>query len=481
MSVPPVIVWFRQDLRLADNPALARAVAEGAPVIPVYVLDDRAEAPWAPGGASRWWLHHALAALGESLRGLGTRLILRRGDPERIIPALREEAGAGTVCWNRCYEPHAIARDTRLKAALRAAGAEVASFNASLIREPWEVRAAGGAPYKVFSAHWRAMRALGEPDTPQPPPDRLADGTGAIASDDLDGWGLLPTRPDWAGGLRAAWRPGEAGARARLDGFLDGVLTAYAEGRDRPGEMLTSRLSPHLHFGEIGPRQVWHAVLAASHAGGGGPGAEKFLQELAWREFSHSLLFHNPDMPEAPLRDGFARFPWRDDEAAFRAWCRGETGYPVVDAGMRELWRTGYMHNRVRMVVASFLTKHLLIHWRRGAEWFWDTLVDADLANNSASWQWVSGCGADAAPYFRIFNPVLQGERFDPDGAYVRRWVPELSGLPDKVIHRPWAASESVLRDSGVKLGATYPEPIVDHGFARNRALEAFGSIKRGE
>lgn len=454
----PALVWFRQDLRLADNPALEAARRSGAPLAFVYVLDDETPGRWRIGGAARWWLHHSLTALSSDLERRGARLILRRGRAEDVIPRLVDEIGAERVYWNRCYEPLAIARDARLKKALP----QAESFSAALVREPWEIKTVAGEPYKVFTPFWRALRALGPSRAPLPAPRTLSGFDMQPRSDLLDSWSLLPRRPNWAAGFGEVWTPGEAGARSALKRFLADGLADYAGARDKPAEDGTSRLSPHLHWGEISPAQIWAAAETL-------PGADKFLSEIAWRDFAHHLLFHFPEITEAPWRGAFSAFPWRDEAAHRRAWFRGETGYPIVDAGMRELWATGYMHNRVRMIAASFLTKHLLEDWRLGADWFWDTLVDADLANNAASWQWVAGSGADAAPYFRIFNPTAQGERFDPDGAYVRRWVPELAALSNAHIHRPWEAPEPP---------RGYPAPIVDHGAARTRALAAYASLK---
>ena len=481
MAEAPVILWFRQDLRLSDNPALAAAAKSGRPVVPLYILDEETPGDWAPGGAARWWLHHSLEALGESLAARGAPLVLMRGRAEDILPRLAKRLGAGAVYWNRCYEPHAVARDTALKAALKSDGLEAESFNASLLFEPWAVATKADKPFSVFTPFWKACLAHEAPPRPLAAPRALKPLAKAPRGERLSAWRLLPRKPDWAQGFAAHWTPGEAGAKARLTSFLGAALADYAEARDRPGGETTSRLSPHLHWGEIGPRQVWQAMEMQGLSDGrtrAGKTAAKFLSELGWREFSYHLLFHFPGLPEANFRAAFDAFPWRRDAKALRAWQAGRTGYPIVDAGMRELWSTGWMHNRVRMIVASFLTKHLLIDWREGAQWFWDTLVDADLASNSASWQWVAGCGADAAPYFRIFNPVLQGEKFDPAGAYVRRWVPELAGLPDAALHKPWTAGEAVLRAAGVALGRTYPKPMVEHAAARTRALEAFGTIK---
>jgi len=476
-STASAIVWFRQDLRLADNPALAAAAAHGGPVLPVYILEDGG--PWAPGGAARWWLHHSLAALSRDLKSLGAPLCLRSGEAEKILPQLVKEAGAGALFWNRCYEPRAVARDKALKADLSAAGIETKSFNGALLVEPWELKTGQGEPYKVFTPFWKALLAAGAPPQPLPRPKKL-DGVKGVASEALNEWELLPTQPDWAGGIRETWMPGEDGAAERLRDFLDAAAARYKGDRDRPDLAGTSRLSPHLHWGEISPRQVWQATRHAVAAGAlNDSAAEAFLRQLGWRDFSHSLLFHWPDFPEKPWRGDFAAFPWQSDDEAFAAWCEGRTGYPIVDAGLRQLWATGWMHNRVRMIAASFLIKDLLISWQRGEAWFWDTLVDADLANNAAGWQWVAGCGADAAPYFRIFNPVSQGEKFDPKGRYVRQWVPEIAALPDDTIHQPWNASEDVLKKAGVTLGETYPHPIVDHKAARARALAGYEKVKQ--
>ena len=466
----PTLLWFRQDLRLADNPALAAAVKAG-PVIPVFILDDETPGQWKSGGAARWWLHHSLEALAADLRKLGSDLVLRRGSAAKIITSLLKDTGATAIVWNRQYEPWAIARDTRIKDSLKASGIRAESFNASLLREPWEMKTGSGGPYRVFTPFWRAAREqLGTVETIARPKAIPAPATWP-ASDKLTAWKLLPTKPDWATGFTPLWTPGEQGARKRLDGFLSRTIAGYAANRDRPDIEATSRLSPHLHFGEISPRQLWKAATAAAQSQGQETNTDKFLAEVGWREFSYHLLYHFPHLPERNYKESFDAFPWDDNETNFRKWCRGQTGYPIVDAGMRELWTTGFMHNRVRMVAASFLIKHLLIPWQKGEAWFWDTLVDADLASNSASWQWVAGSGADAAPYFRIFNPVMQGEKFDPDGAYVRKWVPELASCSPKFIHRPWDAPDFArLR---------YPAPMVDHATARDRALKAFKTLPK--
>jgi len=471
----PALIWFRNDLRLSDNPALLAAAASKRPLVAVFVLDEDNAGDWKPGGASRWWLHHSLASLAESLKAMDGALVLRRGKADDIIPALAEEIGAGAVYWNRAYEPWAIARDTRIKAHLTDAGAEARSLNGALIVEPWQVATKQGNPYRVFTPFWKSIKANHVPAEPAPAPEALTFAP-SPPSEALDDWALLPTKPDWAGGLRSSWQAGEAAAQAELNAFIAQGLSGYDTARDKPAVAGTSRLSPHLHFGEISPRQVWHAVKASPL--GESKDADSYLSEIAWREFSYNLLYHFPHFPEANFQTRFDHFDWTGTDAEFEAWTKGQTGYPIVDAGMRELYQTGWMHNRVRMIVASFLIKDLFIHWRRGEDWFWDTLVDADLASNAAGWQWVAGSGADAAPYFRIFNPVSQGEKFDPDGDYVRKYVPELAKLPRRVIHAPWTADRTTLARAGVTLGLDYPKPIVDHAEARKRALAAFEKIK---
>ncbi|WP_186396058.1 deoxyribodipyrimidine photo-lyase [Stappia sp. TSB10GB4] len=481
VSLSPIVVWFREDLRLDDNPALAAAVQEGRPVIALYLLDSGPDAPRAPGGASRWWLNLSLKALAGNLARIGVPLVLRRGPALRAVRAVLAEAGAAHIVWNRRYEAPGIAIDTELKAALRGDGLLAESFNGALLAEPWEVLTGAGQPYRVFAPFYRAMTARGAPAQPKDvkAPSSPLPEPPVLQSEEIDALLPLPARPDWAGGLRDTWTPGEAGAHRRLEAFLDSRLHRYAGERDIPGADATSLLSPHLRFGEISPRRIWFATGTRATAGEiADRHLDKFRSELGWREFSYHLLFHFPAIGHASFQPRFEAFPWRDDPDGFLAWTRGRTGYPLVDAGMRELWHTGYMHNRVRMVAASFLIKHLMIDWRQGEAWFWDTLVDADPANNTASWQWVAGSGADAAPYFRIFNPTSQGETFDPDGAYVRRWVPELARLPASYIHKPHAAPREMLEHAGIRLGDTYPRPMVEHGAARQRALDAFQSIK---
>jgi deoxyribodipyrimidine photo-lyase len=474
------LVWFRQDLRLADNPALAAAAATGEPVIHVYIFAPGEESPWGPGGASRWWLHGSLSRLHESLRAIGSALCIRASENSlATLEDLARECGARRVVWNRRYEPAAIARDRQIKAALSEAGLETQSFNGALLHEPWTIHTRSGGPFQVFTAFWRSCKSREDPAEPKPAPVTLRAPASWPPSHPLDRLELLSTR-SWPCGLEAAWTPGSDAAHAHLEEFLAESLDEYGSRRDRPAVRGTSRMSPHVHFGEIGPREIWHATRRAALARGQAISwrDSQFLTEIGWREFAYHLLFHFPNTPEQPLKANYGRFPWSSDAVSLRAWQRGATGYPIVDAGMRELWRTGWMHNRVRMIAGSFLVKDLLLPWTEGARWFWDTLVDADLASNTLGWQWVAGCGADAAPFFRIFNPTTQGTKFDPAGDYVRRWVPEIAGLPNEWLHRPWEAPSQALETAGVTLGRTYPFPLVDHGLARKSALEALASIK---
>ncbi len=465
------ILWFRQDLRLDDHDAVLAAAARGE-VLPVFIWDPEGEGSWAPGGASRWWLDRSLRSLAGSLESIGSRLLVRRGDSGRVLAELARSIGCDRVVASRRFEPRAIAQERSVSDSLAEAGVSVDLHLTTLLFAPESIRSGSGEPYRVFTPYWKACgRQVADIANPRLAPKTMPLPKKSPRGDSIDALGLAPTIA-WDAGLAEMWSPGEAGARARLAAFGRGAVDGYGEGRDRPEIVGTSLLSPHLHFGEISPRRIWHAL-----SGTRTQDVDKFLAEIGWREFAHHVLAAYPKTPERPLRPEFERFPWRRDAKSLRAWQRGETGYPMVDAGMRQLWHTGWMHNRVRMIVASFLVKHLLLPWNAGAEWFWDTLVDADLASNTLGWQWSGGCGADAAPYFRIFNPVLQGEKFDPDGAYVRRWVPELSKVPRKFIHRPWEAPPETLRGAGVALGRDYPKPIVDHAMARARALEALSAI----
>ena len=476
----PVIIWFRDDLRLADNLAVAAAAATGQPLVACYVLDETGPNAQALGGAARWWLHHSLAALAVHLEALGGALILRRGPAASAIASLVAETRATDIHVTASPEPGAAGLEQTLQKTLGDQGVTVHTHAGALLFPREALRTKSGRPFKVFTPFWKACLQLHDPGEPIEVPKRLRPHGGKLESEPLDSWGLKPRRPDWARGFVDLWMPGERGAHARLERFLEEGLERYPDLRDRPDLEGTSGLSPHLRFGELSPRQVWHvvrsvmAVRAPARTGG-----DAYLRQLGWREFSYYLLSHWPILPREPFRSEFADFPWRSDPDLLERWQQGLTGYPFVDAGMRQLWRTGWMHNRVRMVVASFLVKHLLIPWQHGAAWFWDTLVDADLANNSASWQWVAGSGADAAPYFRIFNPIIQGKKFDPEGNYVRRWVPELADLAVNDIHEPWNASVETLDEAGVRLDQDYPRPIVEHAAARARALEAYERMKR--
>lgn len=475
------LVWLRNDLRIEDNPALFHARETGARVCPVYILDD--DAPHAPGGAARWWLDHSLTSLGEDLEKAGTQLILRRGDSATVLKELVSETGAQSVFWNRRYFAPHVEADKALKAELKDDNIEVHTFNGNLLREPWELETKTGGYYKVYSPFWRALQKAGPARSEPAPRIRKVDGPdNKMKSDQLSDWNLQPSKPDWAKGIAEVWTPGEQGARDRLNDFLSGPVDDYADGRNRPDKEITSRLSPHLAFGEISPLSIWTETHARIDAGSVNQNAAtKFLSEVGWREFAYVLLFHNKELPSKPMRAEFKNYPWRDDAEGLKAWQKGETGYPIVDAGMRQLWKTGWMHNRVRMIVASFLIKDQLIPWQEGERWFWDTLVDSDIANNAASWQWVAGCGADASPYFRIFNPITQGQKFDPDGDYVREFVPELADLSKKFIHEPWKADAETLKKAGITLGKSYPEPILDHKEARERALSGYKDMKANQ
>ena len=469
---PPAFVWFRSDLRLSDNAALA-AVADGQPVLPLYILDDESAGTWAMGGAARWWLHHSLTSLAADLKKLGATLMLARGRATEIIPALMDETGAATVHAGYAHESWARAVEAQLAERL---GDRLQLHRTATLFDLDSVKTGGGTPYGVYTPFAKACRLrAAEIGEPLPAPRSLT-GSKPPRTDRLADWGLLPQKPDWAGGFRTTWQPGEAAAQTRLHDFLQATVTAYKTGRNLPGEDGTSRLSAPLHWGEISARQVW----AAGRALPPGDGLDTFLGEILWREFSAYLLWHHPTMPEAPLRPAFEKLPFRDATSDFGAWKRGQTGVPIVDAGLRQLWQVGWMHNRVRMIAASFLVKNLLVDWRDGEAWFWDTLVCADLASNAAGWQWIAGCGIDSQPFFRVFNPVSQGDTWDKAGEYVRHWVPEIAGLPDKYLHAPWTAPAGVLAKAGITLGTSYPKPIVDLGESRQRALDTYRTTVRG-
>ena len=473
MSV--AIVWFRHDLRLADNPALASACAEYTKVIPLYVYDSNSTSSWAHGGASRWWLDHSLRRFSASLAKLGTKLVIANGKPYDVITQLVKKHKIGAVHWNRVYEPDAVDRERKIRKALREPDVEVNSFNAALINEPWAIENLSNKPYRVFTPYWKKCLVNGIDVPLISAPSSIPAIPKGVKGVSIKSLELIDPIP-WHADFGRYWTPGEEGAYAALDEFLDGVVDDYDLGRDLPAKAGTSRISPHLHFGEISPRQVVSAVRREARSEND---AARFLSEIGWREFAHHLLYHFPHTVDSPLNEKFAKFPWRRSyKKDLRCWQQGQTGIPLVDAGMRELWQTGWMHNRVRMIVASFLIKNLRIHWIEGAKWFWDTLVDADLASNSMGWQWCAGSGADASPYFRIFNPVTQGERFDKQGVYVRKWVPEIAALPDKYLHKPAMAPASVLLEAGIELGKDYPSPIVDLKTSREVALNAYKRIK---
>lgn len=466
----PTVVWFRDDLRLADNPALHAAAVNGDPVLCLYIFDEESDGIRAVGGASRWWLHHSLEALAASLKRIGGRLDLFRGAATPLLAAVLQASGARTLMFNRRYERAEQAVDAAVSQAGEAAGVAVETFIGSVVHEPTDVTPKAGGYYKVFSPYWKAALAKSAAQVPLDAPGHLRPAPSIGGTVSLDDLALLPSIK-WDRVMRETWVPGEAQAAKALRSFTDEVLDRYPESRNQLAIDGSSRLSPHLRFGEVSPVQVFAA--ADSHAGDK-DAADKLKAEVGWRDFDKVLLWHNPDLATKPFHADFDSFPYASDDAvALKAWQRGRTGYPIVDAGMRQLWSTGFMHNRVRMITASFLVKHLLMDWRHGEQWFWDTLCDADPANNPVNWQWIAGCGNDPVPYFRIFNPVLQGEKFDGDGSYVRRFVPEVAGLPNAWIHKPWEAPTALLEGAGVRLGDSYPRPIVDHRKARARALDA--------
>ena len=473
MTVPVSIMWFRQDLRVKDNPALNAACASGN-IIPIYIYDTKTPDGREPGGASKWWLHHSLSSLNKRLNG---HLQIFKGDAETIVLSLMETFDVKHIYWNRCYDPWQINRDKAIKKKLIEKGAQPQSFNGALLWEPMKVLKKDKTPYRVFTPYYRKGCLNVEPPRyPESTPSRITYADVKNKGDSIDSLTLLPSL-DWASNFPNHWHPGEEGAADKLATFIQQGARSYKDKRDIPSVTGTSQLSPHLHFGEISPNQIWYAIKDKfGHSED--KSIDTYLSELGWREFSYYLLFHFPTLPNKNFNEKFDKFNWRSDNKALRAWQQGNTGIPIVDAGMRELWQTGYMHNRVRMIVGSFLVKNLLLSWHEGEKWFWDCLLDADLASNSASWQWVAGTGADAAPYFRIFNPILQGEKFDKQGKYVRKYCPELKDLPDKYIHKPWETPPIIAKEANLELGTHYPKPIVDLKASRERALDAFQQLK---
>jgi len=483
--MPPLnttIMWFRKDLRLKDNPALQAALQTQLPIVPVYIVEP-VDDEWPIGSASKWWLHHSLKSLQKSLQNIGSDLLILNGDPEQALTKLCTQANTSHVFWNNCYEPNSIQRDTIIKDELKKKNINTQSFNSSLLNEPWDSVKDNGTPYRVFTAFWKASQRRGINICQHQPPGQLTSIPKQIQKNHtilIDDLKLLP-QTRWDTGLEQNWKPGEQGALEQLQQFLDDPVEDYPSHRDLPANSGTSSLSAHLHFGEISPWHIWQSTesIALRNTQPGIINAcDAFLRQIGWRDFAHHLLYHFPNTHSQPLDKRFNSFPWKNSSKILRSWQQGQTGIPIVDAGMRELWQTGWMHNRVRMIAASLLTKNLLIPWQEGAKWFWDTLVDADLANNTMGWQWTAGCGADAAPYFRIFNPVRQGERFDNNGSYVRKWIPELQTLPDKWIHRPWETPIDILEQSHIDLGKTYPNPIIDLAESRKIALSIWDEIK---
>ena len=473
------LLWFRQDLRIDDNSAVAAAIERGAPIVPVLIWAPQEEGNWQPGGATKWWLHHALADLGAQFAEIGLRLIIRDARENSSLETLLElaqQTKADSVFWNRRHEPLLAKRDAEVKCGLEAAGISTGSRESSVLFAPETIANKSGKPFKVFTPMWKHPQTL-----EMPAPVRVKSAAAKApakwpASAQLGSLRLLP-KIGWDSGISEFWgTPSRNAALKHLRKFIRSGAESYPELRDSPSDDGTTRLSPYLHLGQVGVREMWGMLANASNR------SNEFdtgiMRQIIWREFAHHLLHHFPHIPQQPLRPEFSLFPWEEDSAMLRRWQHGETGYPIVDAGMRQLWQTGWMHNRVRMIVGSLLVKHLLQHWVEGARWFWDTLVDADLANNTLGWQWIGGCGADAAPYFRIFNPIIQGEKFDPDGKFVSRYVPELKNVPAKCIHQPWKLGDLDLSGMGVVLGRDYPAPIIEHSAGRKRALVAFQKLK---
>lgn len=469
------IVWLRQDLRLADNAALYHACQSADRVLVLYVHAPEELAPWSPGGASRWWLHHSLQALQQALHKHGASLLIRAGSSLEVVRELVAQSGAEAVYCNALYEPAAVARDRAVAQQLQVLGVAWQQYHSNVLFAPGSVVNKQNSPYRVFTPFWRACLQALHVEAPLPPPTRIP-GVDEITSNTLNRLGLLPTIA-WDKGLREAWHAGEDAAHEVLEEFCSAAIANYATTRDIPGVRGTSRLSAYLHFGEISPRQVVWRLQQALQSAGVANHAETYLREIGWREFAIHTLHFFPKTTDAAMDQRFNHFPWRNDAESLQAWQQGRTGFPIIDAGMRELRCTGWMHNRVRMIVASFLTKNALLPWQEGARWFWDNLVDADLASNTMGWQWVAGCGVDAAPYFRIFNPVTQSKKFGGNGDYIRQWVPELSALPSRWIHEPWLVSPCQLATANVRLGGNYPLPILELAKTRACALQAYKSL----
>ena len=468
------VMWFRQDLRLADNPALTNALEDGK-TLPIFILDNVNSKEHVNGAASKWWLHHSLIKLNKSLKN---KLCFFVGNPIDILDEIHKQFEISNIFWSRCYEPWRIKRDKKIKKHFNDQNVNVNTFNGSLLWEPWNIAKKDGTPYKVFTPYYRkGCLNSDKPRMPLPAPNLsnlISIDNHDLKIEDLE---LMP-KHNWYNKMISLWSPGEEGAKSKIEEFISNGLNNYKEGRNFPSNKNVSQLSPHLHFGEVSPNQVWYRAKTKEGKLGIKKDLDHFLSELGWREFSFNLLYHFPFLPKENLQKKFDNFPWDNDKDKLKKWQKGLTGYPIVDAGMQELWQTGYMHNRLRMVVGSFLVKNLLLHWHHGERWFWDCLIDADLASNSAGWQWIAGSGADAAPYFRIFNPITQGQKFDPDGKYTRKYLPVLNDMPDKFLFNPWEAPEDVLRSAGVKLGENYPLPIVEIGSSRQKALEAFATTK---
>ena len=471
----PVILWFRQDLRIRDNEALAAALESKRPIIPVFIWDEKGEGSWSPGGAARVFLRCALKALEDDLTEYGLQMVFRKGESREVLSQLIEECDAGAVYWNRRYEPSIVSRDSEIKKGLLEDGKEAESFNSSLLFEPWKISTQQGKPFQVFTPFWKNAKKRDRPRPVEVDLRKLTLPDSFPESGSIESLELTSGEP-WEKKIAKHWEVSEGAAHKRMEKFLSGPVSDYDGDRDLPAVDGTSRLSPFLHWGLIGPRQIWEAVIDNEMENT--KGGRTYVSEIGWREFAYHVLYHFPKTPEKPLREKYEDFPWETNQTHLERWKKGQTGYPIVDAGMRQLWQEGWMHNRVRMVVGSFLVKHLLQSWEEGAKWFWDCLVDADLASNTLGWQWSGGCGADAAPYFRVFNPMTQGEKFDGDGEYVRKYVPELGDMPDKFIHEPWEAPRETLEDAGVELGKDYPEPIIEHKKGRERALAAFDKVK---